>query len=124
MIRLPNYELALSHLASADGAVVPIIALSFADEDLPGCLDLPWTDSNCRLTITDQGLAVSLAGHEVVFPLVSSPSGVDPEHPTAQGLDRKQVLALLSAHQHLFVCAFNQEGDLVASIGFATQPSA
>lgn len=115
MIRIANYELAITSLADENGQVAPIVALSFSWPDV-SALPAPALDAdNCSLQIVDEGLQAVLAGHDLLFPLsgpgVGPPGGED-------GLDREQVLGLIRAHAGLFVCAFNDQGDMVASVGF------
>lgn len=117
MVIIPNYEVALTSLANDKGFVAPIVALSFAWEDLSSKPPPAWSKDNCVLQIVDTGLMASLAGQEVLFPLVSA-SGQSGVGSSDQGLDRDQVLNAISAQKQLFVCAFNDDGDMIASIGF------
>lgn len=118
MIRLPNYEVAISALPNPNGPPTPILALSFGWEDT----DLPrpsseWDSSTSRFTVTGQGLLIDLSGDRLLFPLDDGSFTSDlPGCPL--GLPRTQFLSLLASYRSLYVCAFDGDGDMLASIGF------
>lgn len=116
MLNIPNYEVALSALENEQGASVPIIALSFAWDDVAATAPNPWVQSECQMEIVDDGLYVQIGRHSLLFPLAQNPT-----QGNESGVGRSDFLSLLAQHQHLFVCAFDEQGDLIQSIGFQTQ---
>lgn len=112
-MKIPNYEVAISTMEQDDGSLAPILALSFAWEDLGKDQPESWDSQRCGLKITSRGLRVTLNDQVLLFPLSV---GDDPE----KGVNRDQMLGLIKSHGHLFVCGFDQQGDMVASIGFTS----
>ena len=112
MHSIENYEIAISEIQENDVST-PIMALCFGWEDLPAATPLPWDTSNSSFSMQKEGVAITLNGQALLFPLADQ--GLD----TPNAISRTLFLDCLAQHENkLFVCAFDSNGEMVASIGF------
>lgn len=100
-----NYEIDQSPLANDKGFVAIRVALSFSWEDAASQPPGPWSKDNCTLKLTAEGLLASLDGHDIAFPLTIQAAAA------IEALDRNA----------LFICAFDEDGDLMASVELELQ---
>lgn len=111
MIIIENYEIILSERQQEDG-VVPILALSFRWADVSSDPSPTWDESSSTCVVRDHGIAITLNHQALWFPLQDQPS--------EQSLITRALLGdYLAQHDNtLIVVAFDDEGEIVHSLGF------
>ena len=112
MITVPDFEIAVTSIAGQDNTQKPIVALSFAWSSAGSSKNPVWSDDTSTLQVKEDGLLFSLPDTVIFFPWNTS------ETKNPDLLDGPAVIELIASHGGLFVCAFDDAGDLVESIGF------
>lgn len=121
MKTIPNYEVALAHLTDDQGQPAPVVALNFGWDDVSADAPEAWTEANTKLTIREDGFAVDLPGHSLHFPMPAQDTPLDN---LEGGVPLPYMMNLIRDTQGLFLCAYSEEGDLIAHIGFQVNTQA
>lgn len=109
--RIDNYELSITTIKPDTAPAYPAVILSFAWADA-GSKDLPeWAVETVSLAWSDDGLVLDLPTGALLFPTddFGFPGGP---------LKREMVEGMIRSAGGMFACAFNQQGDPIASMGF------
>lgn len=114
MIRIDNYELVSTQISpkGAEPYMAAVITFAWSDtqpEGPPG-----WTGENTRLEWHREGLAMHHPKGTLLFPTNDTGAPGGP-------LNRKMLTEFIQACGGLFVCAFDDTGNPLASMGFAAK---